>query len=193
MAHSRDFLTVPMPERIARLPRDKRGYPIPFTADIREDGTPDFTAINVRHWIAATRDRRCGICGVVMHSRVWFVGGPICEINRLFYDHPMHQDCAEYALRVCPFLAMPNAHYRKIKSLREGVAIVKTASDVKPDRFMLGRTKGYRVMKVNDDVLLRADPWEDVVWWKDGEVMVPTPATLDSEPQSGESNERPNG
>jgi hypothetical protein len=170
MNHTAAFLSVPVPAKMAKLPRDRRGYPIPDSAFIRPDGTPDFTTVDHAKWITAAKFRRCGICGNTMHGRVWFVGGPACEANRLFFDHPMHEECAKYALQVCPFLALPVMHYRKKQE--EVIGFIKqpvhSMSDVKPDRFMLGKCHKYDVVQFGPDLLLRASEWEELTWWVEG-------------------------
>jgi hypothetical protein len=43
----RQRLAIPMPERIARLPRTKQGLPVPYIADKHEDGSPELGAANL--------------------------------------------------------------------------------------------------------------------------------------------------
>lgn len=162
---AKDFLTVPMPPAVARLDKDRRGYPIPASVQF-VNGVPDFAAVDPQKWLRLYKIRGCGICGQAMHGRVFFVGGPLCETNRLFYDHPMHEDCAKYALMVCPFLAIPKMAYRK--HVGDAVSILKSVSTNKPDLFMLGKTKGYTLMQNGSEILMHAQPWESIEWWQNG-------------------------
>lgn len=130
-----------------------------------KNGVPDFTVVDPEKWLTALKQRRCGICGLQMHGRVWFVGGPLCAHNRLFSDHPMHEDCAKYALQVCPFLALPKMMYKK---RAEGIDVSVNVSDEKPPRFMLGKARGYRATIVQGEPLLQASPWEALTWWEGG-------------------------
>lgn len=166
--NSKDFLLVPVPPAIALLPKDRRGYPIPYSAEIKPDGTPDFTTINMMKWLKAYKFRLCGICGKSMHGRLFFIGGPLLVANRYSFDHPMHEDCARYSLQVCPFLSMLRAHYQKLKEGREDRVTIATTSQEKPDQFALAKARSYTLEKVKGDALLHASPWESVTWWKEG-------------------------
>lgn len=109
MMHSREILeSIPMPDRIKALPRDsERGYPIPFfVAQI--DGKADFRIADNDKRIRCVKERLCWICGERLGRYLVFVVGPMCSINRISAEPPMHRDCAEYSVRVCPFLLNPN-------------------------------------------------------------------------------------
>lgn len=107
-----NFRDVPMPPRIARLPRDKHGHPVPwFVAWI--DGAPDFRLIGPGRIEDATRFGNCWICGLHIGATAAFVIGPMCAINRIAPEPPSHIDCADYAARACPFLATPAMRRRE--------------------------------------------------------------------------------
>jgi hypothetical protein len=95
-----------VPERIAKLPRDDRGYPVPwFVAWV--DGRPDFRVIEGGRIFEALKERRCWVCGEKLGRYLAFVIGPMCAINRITSEPPSHRDCALFAARACPFLTMP--------------------------------------------------------------------------------------
>jgi hypothetical protein len=99
-----------MPERIARLPRDRRGLPIPFLVlTDRGTGKPNFTINDAAKQARCLAEDRCPICGEGLTRGRWFVGGPGSAFhpNGAYLDPPMHFECAHFALRVCPFLAAP--------------------------------------------------------------------------------------
>jgi hypothetical protein len=100
-----------VPEHMAGLPRDARGYPIPwFCAWV--DDKPDFRladASKVRHAVIGSR---CWICGGTLGRYRSFVIGAMGAMNRVHSEPPSHHECACYAIRVCPFLALPKAHRR---------------------------------------------------------------------------------
>lgn len=56
--------------------------------------------------------RRCGICGTPIKSnqRYAFLG-PARELL-CFADPWMHEDCARYTIKACPFASGRNRHYR---------------------------------------------------------------------------------
>ena len=167
-----DWRAVPIPGRLARRPRDRRGYPIPAMVLIKEDGTPDFRVTDVEKWVKACNERTCALCGEQLGRHLAFVGGPLAYENRLFTDLPMHLECAEYALRVCPYIAVPNFKYASpLPDIGEDVSL-RVAAEVevvRPDRFMLGITRSYQVVKLpGGSYAVRAAPWEQVAWWQDG-------------------------
>ena len=165
-----DLSTVEMPENIAGMQKDERGYPIPHTVHWI-DGKPDFRVIDPDKWIEAARECLCGICGKKIESKIAFVGGPRSIENRLFVDLGMHKECAEYALQVCPFMAAPKFGYLECKGLKKGeLAVISAASNTRPTKFGLGLTSGYGVGRlVSGDIVIQATPFESVEWWVNGE------------------------
>jgi hypothetical protein len=51
----------------------------------------------------------CPLCGSTLTGKRWFVGGPksAFSVTGAYSDPPMHDECAHYALAVCPYLAAP--------------------------------------------------------------------------------------
>lgn len=110
-------LEIVLPERVALRPRDERGYPILFTTPVI-DGKPDFFTIGTAMVAQCHAEGLCGICGQVISHHgdgetdckpYYFIGGPYStEVSGVFNDPPMHKDCAEFAMRVCPWMIMHN-------------------------------------------------------------------------------------
>lgn len=104
-----DWTAVPIPDRMRDLRRDKRGYPIPANVLIDREGTPHFTIndhlIRRKH----LKEQLCAICGKKLLRGRWSVGGPASALTEdgVYFDTPLHYECARYALQVCPYLAMP--------------------------------------------------------------------------------------
>lgn len=98
-----------MPERIARLDTDERGYPIPWNVLRAEDGTPFFTVNDDRKSWQALRQHLCPICGGPLGRWNWFAGGPrsAFEEHGWYLDLPGHHECIQFALATCPYLAAP--------------------------------------------------------------------------------------
>lgn len=101
---------VPLPRRMRALQRDGRGYPVPFIVQRDARGLPVFAANDARRVLRCIAERRCGICGNRLEKRFWFAGGPLAALHAhgAYLDNAMHYECAEYALRVCPYLALKN-------------------------------------------------------------------------------------
>jgi len=98
-----------MPPRIAQLPRDARGYPIPWNVLRGNDGAPIFTVNDDRRAWQALRQELCPICGERLGKWRWFVGGPRSAFDEhgWYLDLPGHQECMQFALATCPYLAAP--------------------------------------------------------------------------------------
>lgn len=97
--------SIQMPPRIAALRREG-GYPVPFFVAIPESGPVDFRVASPIAKIQCYRSRLCWICGTAMGRVGVFIGGPQSCALGTFGDGPSHRDCAEYALKVCPYLAV---------------------------------------------------------------------------------------
>lgn len=127
------------PPRIARLPRNTAGYPVPwFVAWI--DGTPDFRVVGPGKLDDAVRFSQCWLCGDTLGSFAAFVIGPMCAVNRVSPEPPSHRDCATYAAQACPFLTTPGMR-RRDSSLPDG------ATD--PDGIMIARNPGVALVWVS--------------------------------------------
>lgn len=126
---NKKFLETPIPARMQHLPKDPRGYPIPSVVYRDAEGKPHFTindeAVRQEHIVNDV----CAISGKKLFKGRWFVGGPRSAFDPagVYIDTPMHYECVEYALKVCPYLAMPS--YKK----RIGSGTVKDDSMIFED------------------------------------------------------------
>jgi hypothetical protein len=102
-----------LPARIARLPIDSRGYPVPWFVLWLSDGTPEFRAMDPQKWSVAVRDRRCWVCGDRLGRYLAFVTGPMCVISGTTGEPPCHHDCAVWSACFCPFLSRPQMRRRE--------------------------------------------------------------------------------
>lgn len=101
----------PIPRRMARLPLDSAGRPVPRFATW-VDGKPDFRVVQPE-WVGrAARLRLCWVCGEPLGAHLAFVIGPMCLINRISSEPPSHRECAEWSAQACPFLINPNKDRR---------------------------------------------------------------------------------
>lgn len=109
-------ITLPsyIPKRIADLPRDERGYPVPFFVWTNPDtGKPDFRVMDPKAPAACYMKKLCWICGQPLHEGELrtFVIGPMGAMNLVHSEPPSHLGCAEFAAKACPFLTTPRAKY----------------------------------------------------------------------------------
>lgn len=181
----KERLDVPIPKGMRTLRRDSRGYPVPYIVLMDKSGTPQFTINDSRKVMDCVRKMLCSICGKrVPLNRVggniepyfWFVGGSRCFLHPhgAFLDPPLHLECAEYALQVCPFLAA-SRYMRRIDDAKlkprdtpEGMAIAREefVQPSLPERFGLGLTHDF---DITERGLYVVHNWSYVEWWRGGE------------------------
>jgi hypothetical protein len=100
---------IPIPLRMARRPINRRGFPVPwFVTEKDASGDWDFVNLHPLRVVEAVRRNVCFLCGDQLGKYMAFVIGPMCSINRVSSEPPVHKECAEYAVRACPFLVNPN-------------------------------------------------------------------------------------
>lgn len=137
----------PLPARMAGLPLDERGYPVPWFV-AWQDGKPEFRAMDGRKFARAIREKLCWVCGERLGVNVCFVAGPMCGINRTSAEPPSHLECARWSARNCPFLTNPRQVRREDEvlnnaNLREdsaGIALTRN-----PGVAMLWITRQFEV------------------------------------------------
>ncbi len=105
-AESQRLAAIPMPARLRALAHDALGYPIPKFAETA-GGKPDFRNTRSAFVQACARDRLCWCCGEKLGGQATFMIGPLAALTRMAPDPPLHLQCADYAMRVCPHLAPP--------------------------------------------------------------------------------------
>jgi hypothetical protein len=153
----KERLALPLPKTMRTLERDHRGYPIPFIVMRDKDGKAHFTINDIRQVAQCVNKRLCAICGKRITGGFWFVGGSRCFLHEdgAFLDPPLHLECAEYALVVCPFLAARQWRERiddrllDKDKLPDGMMTIKNEymPPSLPERFGLGRALSYHAYK----------------------------------------------
>lgn len=102
-----------MPPRVAALPQDDRGRPVPWFV-AWPDGLPDFRVIAPGKIEEALMGGLCWVCGTrITLTMGTFVIGPMCAVNRTSAEPPCHTLCARYAAQACPFLTTPRRRRRE--------------------------------------------------------------------------------
>jgi hypothetical protein len=170
-------LPEPIPAPIARLPKDDRGYPVPWfiqwIKDSKEaapgEGQPDFRYMDPKKWEEGLMRGRCWVCGGTLGTHRIFVIGPMCAINRVTQEPPCHRACAEYACKACPFLARPRMR-RNIKGLPDDVYdnVGGMMIERNPGAMALWETRKYRPFKAGNGWLIRLGEPDRVDWWAEG-------------------------
>lgn len=170
-AASLDWKSLPM--RMKSLPRDDRGFPVPWFVDWIDD-KPEFRAMDGRKYLLAISENRCWVCGEKMGITKAFVAGPMCGINRTSAEPPNHVECARWSAVNCPFLSNPrmvrreDENFNKTSHLKNGAghAILRN-----PGVAMVWITREYEVF---DDgkgrPLIQMGEPESVEWYCEGRI-----------------------
>lgn len=145
-----------LPERLARLPRDKRGFPVPAFVEWIDD-EPDFRIMSREHLVACVKKSRCWICGDVLGAYKVFVIGPMCCVNRVAPEPPSHYECALFAARNCPFLSKPLAKRGDLSDVGE-VHVAGMMIERNPGVCALWVTRRYSVFHANGTLFKIGDP-----------------------------------
>jgi hypothetical protein len=137
-----------IPRALRQRPR-WRDLPIPFATFVGSDNEPDFKVVDETKRLLCIERNLCGLCGEPLKKPIVFIGGVNCCECRTFFDPGMHEECAIYAVKVCPYLANSDAKYSKRdpKHLGEDQVVIKTyeeISAVRPDKMALYYTNGFR-------------------------------------------------
>lgn len=158
-----------LPSRMSTRPLDERGYPVPWFVHYIE-GKPDFRVIRPDGFIDAVRWKKCWVCGGRMGLYCSFVVGPMNVINRMTPEPPSHRECAEFAVKACPYLILP-ASRRRDKNVPEGTELpAGNMVDHKPTAVVIWITKHWRPTRVSNGYLIEMGPPTEVSWWKEGRV-----------------------
>jgi hypothetical protein len=162
------ILGIPIPKRMQKLPISPKGYPVPwFVAWI--DGVPDFRVIGPDKLVQAVNYKRCWLCGEPLGVHKTFVLGPMCTVNRTSAEPPCHLDCADYAVRACPFLTQPKMRRNEVglpedHQLPGGVMIKRN-----PGVTALWITKRYSAWRdPSGGALFTVGDPEQVFWFAEG-------------------------
>lgn len=155
---------IKVPSFLAHLKRDPRGYPHPFLM------MPDsiFT-LDGRKQERCVREKLCMICGRKLDNKKWFIGGLRTAINRLVVDPAMHERCARYSLKVCPFLANQDMKYRK--KYDADTTLTVGHAPQRDGTQCLFRTSGSKPILLNGQVFLLCNRWDLVEHWRNGEIV----------------------
>lgn len=157
-----------IPDRIRRLPVDKRGYPILWFVHIDEQGVPDFRVVGRNKIAIAVHEKRCWLCGEKLGRNLAFVIGPMCSINRISSEPPSHRDCALFAVKACPFLNRPKMH-RRTNDLPEGYTDpAGEAIKRNPGVALVWITTEYTILRVDNGVLFEVGEPEEWHWFAEG-------------------------
>lgn len=155
-----------LPLRMAHLPIDKRGFPVPWFVQWF-DGVPDFRIMDQQKFVKAIKFNLCWCCGGQLGVNKTFVAGPMCGINRTSAEPPAHKECAEYSAKACPFLSQPKMK-RNEKGLPDCEKPPGEFITRNPGVTMLWTTKEYKPFLAGDGILIDMGEPSEVEWYCQG-------------------------
>lgn len=174
---------IEIPESLAHLDRDRRGYPIPVTVARGTDGTPYFTINDPDARAKMIEEDRCHVSGHKLLRGRWFIGGPAPAFHPhgAFLDGPMSDAASLYAVQVCPFIAAPN-YFKRIddkllqKSGDSDLVAVRFHEELTSDRpplFVRLMTVGQKLVPSSDGGVLFVPkrPYRAVEFWRHGTLL----------------------
>jgi len=168
----------PLTPRIARLPVDERGYPVPFFVQWVDEkneptdpgvGRPEFRMMDGRKWRRCVKEKLCWVCGEPLGRFMAFPIGPMCCVNRVTSEPPSHLECAQWSVKGCPFLSRPNMVRREdelTEANKGNVAGVMIERN--PGVMAIWVTKGYRPFKAPNGYLIAIYDPVSVDWFTQG-------------------------
>ncbi|MGA0601436.1 hypothetical protein ACO2Q3_12100 [Caulobacter sp. KR2-114] len=155
-----------MPARVARLPVDHRGFPVPWFVAWR-DGAPQFPVIDAGKLALAWTAERCWVCGEALGAwRGWIVG-PLSALEGATPEPPSHCDCAGFAVTACPHLASADARFAENADAAPGHVAQANVSRLRTDAtgIWVTRGRGATAMRAGGGVLFRLEPPQRLEWW----------------------------
>lgn len=99
-----------IPEFLSHLPV-YRGFPIPYFVPKDENGVYQLKYASQEKMEACIRYHKCCICFKhLMFGQYYFISGPVGFQTQTDSHPPMHKECAEYSLKICPHLYIEKTH-----------------------------------------------------------------------------------
>ena len=136
-----------MPDRIAKLPKDDRGYPITYIAAYI-NGKADLGIQDYAKVLSCVNEWRCHVCGEKLGKLGYFIAYEPIQKRPRFLDPAIHRECALYSLMVCPYLANPSAKHRSSKMLPKDLTDLGEVTGRTYNVVLLG-VKGQRTSKIH--------------------------------------------
>lgn len=157
-----------LPVVVAARPFDaRRGLPIPFMTMTVDEATGeitghDFALVDQHMVLRCATDRLCGICGNPLPYWFAFLGGPLSASARTYTTPPACVPCAEWALRLCPYLSIER--HRRVSDNRLGDDVNEPEGyvDEKPTEFVMGITRDHTAQMHQGIIYFKAAAFKKV-------------------------------
>jgi hypothetical protein len=129
---------------MGHLPVAPSGYVVPWFVSKLDDGSYDFRAFDWPKLKRAVQQKLCWLCGQSLGRRLAFTIGPMCIVNHVTSEPPSHRDCAEYAVRACPFLTQPRMRRNEVDLPEGAIEPAGMHLSRNPGAVAIYMTLGYR-------------------------------------------------
>jgi hypothetical protein len=136
-----------MPDRIKKLALTPTGFPTPWFASHGEHGR-DLVNADPEKLRQAIRFQKCWVCGEQLGKYKCFCIGPMCVVNRITAEPPLHESCGMYSVRACPFLNNPRMRRNEAARVEDGVVAGE----------MIERNPGVIVVWIAETFRIEPDP-----------------------------------
>ena len=172
----KDWKKIVLPELMQKhCNLDQRGLPIPFVVYIDKNNQSHFKVNDIEKTNLCIYENRCSICGQVMGEDKWLISGPRSALhkNGAYIDTPVHKECGQYALQVCPYLAYSGYTAKTdIEKLQKKIVGNVLLSDNTVDQnrvplFVFAKTTGIRVDLISKHIYPNR-PFKEMEYWNDG-------------------------
>ena len=173
---NRSLKDIEIPERIKKLPINEIGFPVPWFVQWFVDGvfsepgigTPDFRITDQRKRYRSNL-RQCWICGELLDEFKAFVVGSKVTITRVNDEPPNHRECAIFALKACPFIAIPS-----MRRNRKNMPMIMDVETEVPHSsiYVMWLTKAVSAVPwhgATETLYMLGDP-EEVLWFAEGKL-----------------------
>lgn len=179
----KNWKKVEIPDLMKDLQVDRRGYPAPYIVLRDKNNVPQFTMNDDTLVEKCIKEKLCSICGKELRDDMWMIGGPMSAFHPqgAYVDIPTHKICGEYALQVCPYLAVSvyngkktmddiDAENFKVDDDKRMIFINPTQSQDRVPFFVFSKISGYAVQRSGMQRYIKPiRPYLEVEFWNDGE------------------------
>jgi hypothetical protein len=132
------------------------------------DGEADFRVMDGRKWIRAVKFDLCWLCGQTLGRFKVFCAGPMCAVNHTSAEPPSHRDCAEYAVKACPFLTKPRMRRNDAEMPDHAIEPGGLMIPRNPGVTLLWVTHNYRVIKTGGGPIIKMGEPVELVAYAEG-------------------------
>lgn len=130
-----------IPEFLKHLPV-YRGYPIPYFVPKDENGIFQLKYASQEKMNNCLKYGKCCVCFKPLNKMdYWFISGPIGLQTQTDSHPPMHKNCAEYSLKICPHLFFEKTHRTSDEENAQPFQITQ-----KPKEFFLVKAQKISVI-----------------------------------------------